>query len=59
MEDTPTEVYVVIDSRFGPIATGSKSQCLSYISGQLDTQSEDTALQNPASFRLVKVTQLS
>jgi hypothetical protein len=50
--------FLVIDSKFGPVAAGYKSVCLLYIVGKLSEQSESQTLANPSSFELRKIKRL-
>ena len=47
-------LYVVIDDRCGPVAAGSKKNCLSFVAAKLDEQI-DSHVSNPASLRVQKV----
>ena len=51
-------IYLVVDSRFGPEAAGTRDKCLAFIADKLSTQSDHRTLVNPASYRLMKIRQL-
>ena len=54
----PKEDYVVVDSRFGPIASGSKESCVAFIAASVVEQAEQMTGTPKSFFRIQKVRRL-